>query len=209
MRRLLDEELIGRIHAADATLTREQASALLRRWLLAALEDRADTETPTGGKQGAGGAIGSEVNGAVLDARSPQDLLLADDMCAAARHLTCLHLYYHSGHLLTRICYVCADIGRLPVSCGVLPAPSCSWLHWQTSYCGFANDPLQFKDHFLACRQVLQWAASSAGRDLVSAELQSLAAGAKARQVQQLAAPSADGEASLAACETSQTHRSA
>ena len=97
MRRLLEEELIGRIRAADAALTCERASALLRRWLLAALEDdtgACSTETPAGA-DGIGGteapangrSIGCEVNGAILDARSPRDLLLADDRCSAAEHI--------------------------------------------------------------------------------------------------------------------------
>jgi hypothetical protein len=206
----LEEELIGRITAADASLTRERASALLRRWLLAALEDDASTETPAGGRQeagdGGGGAVGSEVNGAVLDARSPQDLLLADDRCAAACISSDMSKHVHSvWSLSARMCCGVLTFGTAKQTVMCCTAFLSSWQDVDVS------ERLTFTQTTtpLARRRVLQWAASSTGRDFVAAELRSLAAAAKARQVQQLAAPTDGGECDAAPCEDPQAHHSA
>ena len=210
-RRLLEEELVGRIQTADASLMRERASGLLRRWLLAALEDDASTETPAGGRQeagdGGGGAVGSEVNGAVLDARSPQDLLLADDRCAAACISSDMPKHVQSvWSLSARMCCDVLTFGTAKPSVMCCTAFLSSWQD-----VGGVSERLTFTQTTtpLARRRVLQWAASSTGRDFVAAELRSLAAAAKARQVQQLAAPTDGGECDAAPCEDPQAHHSA
>lgn len=202
--RLLEEELIGRMQAADVALTRERASAALRRWLLAALEDDTDTEMPADGKQGAGGggAVGSEVNGAVLDARSPRDLLLADDRCAAAGYLVEPHCMpsVWSGYGMDLL--GCADAWLLSPY-GIQQIAHSSQ-RWQVSYRWLSKHDSKCKHKSLVCRRVLQWAASSAGGEFVSAELRALAAEAKARQMQQLAAATDGGECNVALCDNLQ-----
>lgn len=98
--RLLEEDIIGRILAADATVGQREASALLRRWLLAALAPAGgsaggDSAAAAAGSSASGGSgrcstvVGSTVNGALLDARSPEELLLADDRWAPFRFVCC------------------------------------------------------------------------------------------------------------------------